>query len=89
VRLTAKTDTSVTEPSTNSSAKVPKMAIAPITSGRAAATRLEKASTSSSRVSGTAIASAMARLRVTAPLTSRFWAASPPASTVISGVPRV
>ena len=64
VRLMAKMDTSVTEPSTKSSANVPRIATPPTASGSSAETMLPKANSSSTRVSGTAIASAMARLRV-------------------------
>ncbi len=82
VRLIAKMETSVTDPSRNNSAKVPTMASPPTASGSNAATTLPNANTSSTMVSGTAIASAMARLRVTWWFTSLLMPAFPPASTV-------
>src|SRR5262245_49178667 len=82
VKLIAKTDTSVIEPSTNSSANVPRIARPPMVSGNNAATTEPNASTSSSIVTGTAIASAIARLLVTCDVTSTFAPASPPAVTV-------
>ncbi len=82
VRLIAKMETSVTLPRTKSSANVPMMAMIPIASGSRAATMLPKTSRSSTRVSGTAMASARTRSSPDCVPISLFTAAPPPAWTV-------
>ena len=71
----------VTEPSTDSSANVPRIAIIPIARGSSAAMTLPNAITSSVRMIGTAIPSAVPRLLKTCLVMSLPTAALPPTVT--------
>ncbi len=82
MRLVAVSATSVTLPSRKSWAKEPVMAMTAMTSGSSAATTLPKTNRSSTRVSGTAIASARTRSSTTWFDRSAPTAAPPPARTV-------
>lgn len=81
VRFKAKTLTSVTRTSAPRVAKVPTMDTPPTSSGSRPATTLPKTSSSSTRVSGTARDSALARSFVTLPFTSTLPCSGPPVAT--------
>ena len=80
-------DTLVTEASPRSSSRVPTMAITPMIRGSTAAITPRKASTSSSRVSSSAIDSARTRSCLIRLLASRFTMAAPPTTTRSAGLP--
>ncbi len=82
VRLIAKMETSVIDPSTDSNANVPMIAKVPMSSGSNAATTEPKTISSRIRVTGMAMDSAIANDLVTWVLMSPNTPAGPPALTV-------
>ena len=82
-------DTLVTEDRPRSTNRVPTMAMTPMISGRTAAMRPRKASTSSSRVSSSAIDSALTRSCLIWLLASTLTIAAPPTTTRRGGRPMV
>ncbi len=82
-------ETSVKPVMTRSEALVPTIAIRPIATGSSAATALRKTSTSTSRVSGRAITSALPRsLRLVSCTSVRIWVAPPMRTSSGPWVPR-
>ena len=76
--LTAKTDTSVTSVKPRSAVNAPRIAVTPIASGRLAAAKLPKMSTSSTSRIGSEIISARAMSALTCSLMSRLIVGPPP-----------
>ncbi len=82
-------DTLVTEVRPRSRSSVPTMAMTPMMTGRSAAMSPRKASTSSSRVSSSAIDSALTRSCLIRLLASTLTMAAPPTTTRSGGLPIV